>query len=177
MFIRRTPISARTCGATTLFLQIRKQVRLYSTSAAVLVFFHSISNSLDQTVHSRLTPTSVSSSGASAATMKEICLLQVRFQPLPRADSLSLVNCWPNPNSDGSCDVNVDFELLDKSLTLEGPCFTLQRSDHRATGVSIAIPLPSGTGNPIVSTVTGDYEFNRYGKRLSRITLNTCVQP
>lgn len=55
------------------------------------------------------------------------------------------MNCWPNENGNGSVEVNIDYELQDKSLKLEG--------------VVIAIPLPSGA-NPVVASADGDYQID-----------------
>ena len=55
------------------------------------------------------------------------------------------VNCWPNENGDGSVDVNIDYELQDKSLKLED--------------VVICIPLPAGA-NPVVASADGDYDID-----------------
>lgn len=38
------------------------------------------------------------------------------------------VNCWPTPSNDGTCDVNIEYELENESLTLYD--------------VVISIPLP-----------------------------------
>ncbi|KAH7886432.1 hypothetical protein F5I97DRAFT_1810154 [Phlebopus sp. FC_14] len=41
------------------------------------------------------------------------------------------INCWPSPSNDGTCDVNVEFELENENLTLYD--------------VVISIPLPPGS--------------------------------
>ena len=38
------------------------------------------------------------------------------------------VNCWPTPSNDGTCDVNIEYELENERLTLHD--------------VVISIPLP-----------------------------------
>jgi len=41
---------------------------------------------------------------------------------------MSTVNCWPSPSNDGTCEVNIEYELENESLTLYD--------------VIISIPLP-----------------------------------
>ena len=57
-----------------------------------------------------------------------------------------LVNCWPNPNADGTCDVNIDYELLASNLKLED--------------VTITVPLPANTGAPVVASADGSYDHD-----------------
>lgn len=51
------------------------------------------------------------------------------------------MTCWPNPNSDGTCDVNLDFELLQDHLELQD--------------VTMTVPLPPGTPN--VASADGSF--------------------
>ncbi|KAJ3661958.1 hypothetical protein Zmor_006330 [Zophobas morio] len=51
-----------------------------------------------------------------------------------------LINCWPSEAGDGSCDVNIEYELADTDLEL--------------TDVNISIPLPIGC-NPVVGECDG----------------------
>ncbi|CAI2185712.1 13149_t:CDS:2 [Funneliformis geosporum] len=61
------------------------------------------------------------------------------------------INCWPSSSGDGTCDVNIEYEL---------------ESDEREfKDVLITIPLPSG-GNPTVGEVDGNYEVNRQTRTL-----------
>ena len=39
-----------------------------------------------------------------------------------------LVNCWPTPSNDGTCEVNIEYELENEGVTLHD--------------VVISIPLP-----------------------------------
>ncbi|EJD33211.1 hypothetical protein AURDEDRAFT_117914, partial [Auricularia subglabra TFB-10046 SS5] len=48
------------------------------------------------------------------------------------------INCWPTPNNDGTCDVNIEYELEASQLTLRD--------------LTISIPLPTGS----YPTVAGD---------------------
>ncbi|KAJ2796185.1 coatomer subunit delta [Coemansia guatemalensis] len=56
------------------------------------------------------------------------------------------INCWPSPTGNGSVDVNIEYELTNTKLELEG--------------VVVSIPIPPGT-QPTVSDVDGVYELNR----------------
>jgi len=53
-----------------------------------------------------------------------------------------LVNCWPNEDGAGGCDVNIEYEL--------------QLEDLELIDVTIAIPVPSGVGAPNVADLDGD---------------------
>ncbi|ORY18901.1 clathrin adaptor, mu subunit [Neocallimastix californiae] len=61
----------------------------------------------------------------------------------------SLINCWPTPNVNGSCDVNIEYELEVPNITLNN--------------VSIIIPYP-GMGNPTVGEVDGSYNINHQNR-------------
>ena len=45
------------------------------------------------------------------------------------------VNCWPTPSNDGTCDVNIEYELENEGVVLHD--------------VVISIPLPYVTSVPI----------------------------
>ncbi|XP_052747927.1 coatomer subunit delta [Galleria mellonella] len=53
------------------------------------------------------------------------------------------VNCWPSEGANGSCDVNIEYELEQDHLTL--------------TDVNINIPLPSGNTQVVVHQWEGSY--------------------
>ncbi|KAF5296052.1 hypothetical protein FQA39_LY12674 [Lamprigera yunnana] len=53
-----------------------------------------------------------------------------------------LINCWPSEVGDGSCDVNIEYELTHLDLEL--------------VDVNISIPLPIGC-NPLVGECDGTY--------------------
>ncbi|KAJ2805180.1 coatomer subunit delta [Coemansia helicoidea] len=57
-----------------------------------------------------------------------------------------LINCWPSPTGSGAVDVNIEYELTNTKLELEG--------------VVVTIPLPPGA-QPTISDVAGSYEVNR----------------
>ena len=56
------------------------------------------------------------------------------------------VNCWPNDNGDGGCDVNIEYEL--------------QLEEMELIDVNISIPVPSGVGAPNVQDVDGEYKYD-----------------
>jgi len=60
------------------------------------------------------------------------------YQPLS-------INCWPTPTDDGSCDVNIEYELENDKLALYD--------------LLISIPLPPGR-TPNVTTASGDWTIN-----------------
>lgn len=55
------------------------------------------------------------------------------------------VNCWPSPSNDGTCDVNIEYELEHDHLTLYD--------------VVISIPLPTGS-YPTVSDAACNWSLN-----------------
>ncbi|KAG8716760.1 hypothetical protein FRC08_008850 [Ceratobasidium sp. 394] len=55
------------------------------------------------------------------------------------------INCWPSPAGDGTCEVNIEWELENKELELQD--------------VTISIPLPSGA-YPTVASHTGSWTIN-----------------
>lgn len=65
--------------------------------------------------------------------MKVSCRCQVRAccgftMHFNNPDLLSIVNCWPSPSNDGTCEVSIEYELENESVTLYD--------------VVISIPLP-----------------------------------
>ena len=57
-----------------------------------------------------------------------------------------LVNCWPNEDGDGGCDVNIEYEL--------------QAEDLELIDVTISIPVPSGVGAPNVADLDGEFKHD-----------------
>ncbi|TFY58180.1 hypothetical protein EVJ58_g6577 [Rhodofomes roseus] len=55
------------------------------------------------------------------------------------------INCWPTPSNDGTCEVNIEYELENEGVTLHD--------------VVISIPLPDGS-YPTVSSHTGEWALN-----------------
>ncbi|KNE68804.1 hypothetical protein AMAG_13444 [Allomyces macrogynus ATCC 38327] len=71
-------------------------------------------------------------------------VLKWRFVSSDEAQVPLAINCWPNPSADGTCDVNIEYELLVPHL--------------RLTNVTVAIPVPAA---PTVAHVDGDTLFDR----------------
>lgn len=65
----------------------------------------------------------------------------------PHNPSLFAVNCWPQENGSGSCDVNIEY--------------TLECEDMELDDVTITIPLASGVPPPVVNECEGEHEFDR----------------
>lgn len=74
----------------------------------------------------------------------EVGIVKWRFQSSDEDDVPFTINCWPTVNNDGSADVNVDYELVNKDLVLED--------------VAILVPVSS---NPVVGSIDGDYNYDR----------------
>ncbi|KAH0825973.1 hypothetical protein J3R83DRAFT_7568 [Lanmaoa asiatica] len=55
------------------------------------------------------------------------------------------INCWPSPSNDGTCDVNIEYELEQDHITLYD--------------VTISIPLPTGS-YPTVSDTSSNWSLN-----------------
>ncbi|EIW64456.1 coatomer subunit delta [Trametes versicolor FP-101664 SS1] len=55
------------------------------------------------------------------------------------------INCWPTPSNDGTCDVNIEYELEAEHVSLHD--------------VVISIPLPDGS-YPTVSSHSGEWSLN-----------------
>merc|ERR1712107_902436 len=62
------------------------------------------------------------------------------------------INCWPSDNGQGGCDVNIEFELENTELELND--------------VTIAIPLPHGSGAPSIAECEGDYSHDTRRQQL-----------
>ncbi|KAJ1835094.1 coatomer subunit delta [Coemansia sp. RSA 2711] len=56
------------------------------------------------------------------------------------------INCWPSATGNGTVDVNIEYELTNTKLELEG--------------VVVSVPIPPGA-QPTVSDVDGVYEVDR----------------
>ncbi|XP_028155524.1 coatomer subunit delta [Diabrotica virgifera virgifera] len=72
----------------------------------------------------------------------DVGVLKWRLQSTEEALIPLLINCWPSEAGDGSCDVNIEYELAHTNLEL--------------VDVNIVIPLPIGC-SPIVGECDGMY--------------------
>nr|CAD7460759.1 unnamed protein product [Timema tahoe] len=74
----------------------------------------------------------------------DVGVLKWRFQAQDETCIPLSINCWPSENSQGGCDVNIEYELEHDHLELNDVC--------------IAIPLPIGS-SPVVSECDGEYTY------------------
>ncbi|KAI0033954.1 hypothetical protein K488DRAFT_77530 [Vararia minispora EC-137] len=72
-------------------------------------------------------------------------VLKWRYQGKDESYVPLSINCWPTPSNDGTCDVNIEYELENEGVTLYD--------------LVISIPLPTGS-YPSVSSSTGDWQLN-----------------
>ncbi|EFA00195.2 coatomer subunit delta [Tribolium castaneum] len=72
----------------------------------------------------------------------DVGVLKWRLQSTDESLVPLLINCWPSEVGDGSCDINIEYELADPNLEL--------------ADVNILIPLPMGC-NPVVGECDGSY--------------------
>ncbi|KZS93375.1 hypothetical protein SISNIDRAFT_80111 [Sistotremastrum niveocremeum HHB9708] len=56
------------------------------------------------------------------------------------------INCWPSPSNDGTCDVNIEYELERDNITLYN--------------LTISIPLPAGSYPTVGSSPVGEWALN-----------------
>jgi len=61
------------------------------------------------------------------------------------------INCWPTPSNDGTCDVNIEYELENENISLYD--------------LVISIPLPTGS-YPTVASHSGEWQLNPSGHHL-----------
>nr|XP_023026547.1 coatomer subunit delta [Leptinotarsa decemlineata] len=72
----------------------------------------------------------------------DVGVLKWRLQSTEETLVPLLINCWPSEAGDGSCDVNIEYELAHSNLEL--------------IDVNITIPLPIGC-SPVVGECDGTY--------------------
>ncbi|KAI9343336.1 hypothetical protein DFJ73DRAFT_841956 [Zopfochytrium polystomum] len=86
-------------------------------------------------------------------TNQSVGILKWRMQTKDESLIPLSINCWPSPSGSGSCDVNIEYELLSTKLELRD--------------VVINIPY-AGSGDPIVHSAEGNpYEVDRHKKVLT----------
>lgn len=86
-------------------------------------------------------------------TKQPIGFLKWRLQTTDESLIPLTINCWPNDNGDGGCDVNIEYEL--------------QLEEMELIDVNISIPVPSGVGAPNVQDVDGEYKYDSRKNMLS----------
>jgi len=77
----------------------------------------------------------------------DVGVLKWRFVTEDESQIPLMINCWPSENNSGGCDVNIEYELEDESLELRD--------------VEITIPVPSGSGAPVMNECSGDYDYDK----------------
>jgi len=75
----------------------------------------------------------------------DVGVLKWRFQTTDEAQIPFTINCWPSENGSGGCDVNIEYELQNEDLEL--------------LDVIVSIPIPTGSGGPVVSDCEGEYLY------------------
>jgi len=77
----------------------------------------------------------------------DIGVLKWRLQTTDESNIPLSINCWPSDNGQGGCDVNIEYELEQSQLELQD--------------VVITIPIPHGSGAPVVAECDGDYTYEK----------------
>lgn len=101
---------------------------------------------VDKNVFNKTSVIGLKSSDRPFPLNTDLPVVKWRYQGTDESCIPLTINCWPNVNSDGSCDVNVDYELVEEGLELND--------------VVIRIPLPGGVGGPNVASVDGEYAYD-----------------
>ncbi|MCL4130776.1 UNVERIFIED_CONTAM: hypothetical protein GTU68_035659, partial [Idotea baltica] len=77
----------------------------------------------------------------------DVGVLKWRFQTTDDAFIPLSINCWPQENGSGSCDVNIEY--------------TLECEDMELDDVTIVLPLMSGVPPPVINECEGEHEFDK----------------
>ncbi|KAI0082323.1 hypothetical protein K474DRAFT_1655706 [Panus rudis PR-1116 ss-1] len=77
---------------------------------------------------------------------QSLAVLKWRYAGKDEAYVPLSINCWPTPSNDGTCDVNIEYELENDSVTLHD--------------VVISIPLPPGSYPTVTPSHTGEWTLN-----------------
>jgi len=80
-------------------------------------------------------------------TNTDVGVLKWRFQTADESFTPLSINCWPQDNGAGGCDVNIEYNLENKEMQL-----------HEVT---ITIPLASGAPPPTINECEGEHEYDR----------------
>jgi len=87
----------------------------------------------------------------------DVGVLKWRMQTTDESNIPLSINCWPSDNGQGGCDVNIEYELEQDQLELQD--------------VVITIPIPHGSGSPVVAECDGDYTYEKRGALLWQLPL------
>jgi len=82
-------------------------------------------------------------------TNNDVGVLKWRLQTTDETMIPLSINCWPSENDSGGVDVNIEYEL--------------EKEDMELNQVLIQIPLPPGSGAPVVHECEGDYSHDKKG--------------
>lgn len=82
-------------------------------------------------------------------TNNDVGVLKWRLQTTDDTMIPLSINCWPSENDSGGIDVNIEYEL--------------EKEDMELNQVLIQIPLPPGSGAPVVHECEGDYSHDKKG--------------
>jgi len=82
-------------------------------------------------------------------TNNDVGVLKWRLQTTDETMIPLSINCWPSENDSGGIDVNIEYEL--------------EKEDMELNQVLIIIPLPAGSGAPVVHDCEGDYSYDKKG--------------
>ncbi|KAJ7066630.1 hypothetical protein C8F01DRAFT_1124033 [Mycena amicta] len=77
-------------------------------------------------------------------TNQPLAVLKWRYKGNDESAVPLSINCWPTPSNDGTCEVSIEYELENESVTLYD--------------LEIFIPLPAGS-YPTVSSHTGEWSL------------------
>ncbi|KAL5479170.1 hypothetical protein EMCRGX_G022660 [Ephydatia muelleri] len=83
--------------------------------------------------------------GKSFPLNQDVGVLKWRLQTTEESMVPLSINCWPSENS-GKCDVNIEYELLQKQLELQD--------------VVVTIPIPAGVGSPVIGELDGEHFYD-----------------
>ncbi|XP_045599031.1 coatomer subunit delta [Procambarus clarkii] len=77
----------------------------------------------------------------------DVGVLKWRFQTTDESYVPLSINCWPQENGTGGCDVNIEYNL--------------EKRDMELNEVTITIPLASGAPPPVINECEGEHEYDR----------------
>jgi hypothetical protein len=76
---------------------------------------------------------------------QSLAVLKWRYAGTDESNVPLSINCWPSPSNDGTCEVSIEYELENESVTLYD--------------VVISIPLPDGS-YPTVTSHSGEWSLD-----------------
>jgi hypothetical protein len=76
---------------------------------------------------------------------QSLAVLKWRYAGTDESNVPLSINCWPSPSNDGTCEVSIEYELENESITLYD--------------VVISIPLPDGS-YPTVTAHSGNWSLD-----------------